>query len=323
MSIKDIVKKLLPDSAVRKITEKRKQAQREEKRRYIEQEAPRFTKEDIVKGLRDLGIAEGDFVFMHASLSRLGRVEGGAEAVLDALLAAVGKTGTLVMPAFCVKRGMLGQVLSGEVFDPEITPSSTGAICEAFRKRPEAFRSIHPTHSLVAIGPLAEELLRDHEKAETAVGRGSPFERIHDRNGWILGLAVLSGTIVLYRTYEDLRDQYPVETYLPDLYEAKYIGSDKQVHTMRMKVHDPDLNQYRLHVRPEAAERFLRLMKARGDIRVGPVGMSDSFLVRTRELFRILDELLDEGITFYVTSTEDDVPDSVKFAPPVKKESSG
>ena len=54
------------------------------------------TKTDIVRGLRDVGIREGDIVGVHSSLSKFGYVEGGADAVIDALLEAVGSSGSVV-----------------------------------------------------------------------------------------------------------------------------------------------------------------------------------------------------------------------------------
>ena len=54
-------------------------------------------KEDIKAGPRTLGLKKGDSVGVHSSLRRFGNVEGGADAVIDALLEVVGQEGNIVM----------------------------------------------------------------------------------------------------------------------------------------------------------------------------------------------------------------------------------
>ena len=55
-------------------------------------------KTDIIEGLQALGICEDDRVLVHSSLSSLGWVAGGAQAVVEALLATIPQ-GTIFMPA--------------------------------------------------------------------------------------------------------------------------------------------------------------------------------------------------------------------------------
>ena len=58
------------------------------------------TKEDIVAGLKELGLKKGDYIGVHSSLGAFGYVEGGADAVVDALLVTVGAEGNVVVPAY-------------------------------------------------------------------------------------------------------------------------------------------------------------------------------------------------------------------------------
>ena len=53
----------------------------------------------LYEDLMRLGINNDDIVLVHSAMSSLGWVCGGAQTVITALIKAVGKDGTLVMPA--------------------------------------------------------------------------------------------------------------------------------------------------------------------------------------------------------------------------------
>jgi len=138
----------------------------------------------LVRALVRLGVPRGGLLMVHSSLRSLGHVDGGADAVLDALLQTLGPDGTLVLPAFTYP-------LSRDpdfVFDPVHTPSLMGAISDAGRRHPEARRSLHLWHSISAIGPLAETIVT--AGGESAWDTDSPMRQIRDRNGHYLLLGV-------------------------------------------------------------------------------------------------------------------------------------
>jgi len=142
------------------------------------------TRQDIADGLNRLGLRSGDTVVVHSSLSSFGRVDGGAETVVDAILDVLGESGTLVAPTFNFAPG---------VFDVKETPSIVGKITEAVRARPNAFRSFHPTHSVAAIGRLADVITEGHEQVH-AFGRGSALFKALQANAKILQLGVTHST---------------------------------------------------------------------------------------------------------------------------------
>ena len=143
-------------------------------------------KSDLVDLLRQGSVDQTRLLMMHSSLHSLGRVDGGAETVIDAVLEVLGEDGTLMVPTF-------NYVLETDVFDPATVHSQTGLITNTLRKRPEAVRSLHPTYSVAAIGRQAEEFTREHWNAES-VGIDSPIDRIARAGGFILLLGVKHDT---------------------------------------------------------------------------------------------------------------------------------
>ena len=121
---------------------------------------------------------------MHSSLSSLGHVPGGPETVIRGVLEAIGSAGTLLLPALSYESVSARQ----PCFDVLRTPSNVGAIPEHFRTRPGTARSLHPTHSVCAVGPLTSKMLGEHHRDRTPAGEHSPFRRLRDLGGQLLFL---------------------------------------------------------------------------------------------------------------------------------------
>lgn len=156
------------------------------------------TASDILHGLRGLGIKEGDALLVHSSLSRFGTVEGGAEAVIDALQRAVGN-GLVAVPTHTWDTVHVRQ----PVFHPRLSPSIVGQITERFRRRPHARRSLHPTHSVAAIGPGAEAFVEGHERWSTPCAWDSPYGRLVQTRGYVLLLGVTLDSCTLIHGFEE------------------------------------------------------------------------------------------------------------------------
>lgn len=162
------------------------------------------TVDNLVADLRSLGVAGGATVLVHSSLSRLGYVCGGAQAVVEALLESVGPDGTVAMPTHSTNLSDPAAWVNPPVpeawwrtiretmpaFDPQLTPTrAMGAIVECFRHVRGVRRSNHPTVSAAAVGPNADALLSGHT-LEHGLGESSPQARLYELDGQILLLGV-------------------------------------------------------------------------------------------------------------------------------------
>ena len=157
---------------------------------------PEINSADISNALGRLGIGSGDSLIVHSSLSSMGKVIGGAETVIQAILELIGPEGTLVMPT-------LNDITVP--FSPESSPSVVGSVTEILRKMPGAIRSRHPTHSVVAFGAKAHHLTANHEDT-TPCGPDSPYGKLCAMRGWVLLLGVDQDRNTTWHVAEDIAD---------------------------------------------------------------------------------------------------------------------
>ena len=135
----------------------------------------------LASEMRAAGVRPGGVLLVHSALSSLGHVPGGADTVIDALLEALGPSGTLLLPTL----SYLFVTETSPTFNVVTTPTNLGAIPAAALRRTGAVRSLHPTHSVAALGSRATELTRDHYLDTTPVGEHSPFRLLRNVGGQV------------------------------------------------------------------------------------------------------------------------------------------
>src|SRR4051812_38144255 len=144
-----------------------------------------FSPAELTDALASLGIAPGDVVIAHVAYNEFIGFTGRPSDVIASLRAVLTPAGTLMMPSLPFTGSALAYVRSGEIFDVRRPPSGTGIAPELFRRPPAPRRSLHPTHSILASGPLAEQVIADHHLAPTPCGDPSPFAKLAEGNGKI------------------------------------------------------------------------------------------------------------------------------------------
>lgn len=144
-----------------------------------------YTKQELKSQLEALGIEPGGTLMVHLSYKSVGEVEGRGNGLLDALSEYMAP-GLLVLPAHTWAN--VGE--RNPVMDVLHTPSCVGALTELFRKRPGVLRSLHPTHSLAALGADAEEFVSGEERIGTPCGEGGAYHKLWERNAQILLIGV-------------------------------------------------------------------------------------------------------------------------------------
>ncbi|MFF2963763.1 aminoglycoside N(3)-acetyltransferase [Streptomyces sp. NPDC057963] len=169
--------------------------------------------------LSELGVEHSGVLLVHASMRAVGAVSGGVGAVVAALRDALGRRGTLVVPAFTPEnsdtsphyldrvRGLTDRAreavrASMPPFDAATSPApSMGRLAEAVRLTEGAVRSGHPQTSFAALGPLARELMARH-RPDCHLGEDSPLARLYDLRAQVLLLGTGFGTCTAFHLGE-------------------------------------------------------------------------------------------------------------------------
>ena len=189
----------------------------------------------LVAALGQLGVRPTCHVMVHASLSTLGVVEGGAATAVDALREAAGAEGAVVVPSFrdAIRADYYAMRECSDGCPRELCPSRepgyTGVIGETVRGRPDSLRNCHPTHSWVGVGGGAEFLLAGHRNRPTPCGNDSPFFRLMQRDGVVLLLGVGLNAMTNLHAVEDARNVPYLSAIDPPRRHATYTTSGKRI----------------------------------------------------------------------------------------------
>ena len=293
MTITSIAKKILPAVAYESIVRKKKERERSRLARLPKVSETRFTQ--ILTD--DLRLQDGDVVFVHSSLDQL-NLDFPFYTILTLLRDVIGPQGTMLFPTYPNHRiSSYEYLLQGKVFDVRRTPSYAGLLTEFARKQPAAVRSLHPTKSVCAIGPLAGELTKTHQNSRYPYDSGSPFSKLTEHKGKIVGLGVWTSRLSFVYCVDDaLKNDFPVPVYHERVFAVPCIDDEGRTQIVETYAHNMKVidvhegpNFFRTHVAPDiCADLMIEGMKF--------------FRADARRLFDDLMELAERGVTVYPRS---------------------
>lgn len=141
---------------------------------------------ELERSLRALAIREGDTLLLHAGFTPFIGFTGSLQALLDCVLRTLGPDGNLLMMSMAYTGSAYDYLKRGEPFDGRRTMSRTGLVTEVFRRRPGVLRSPNRIRPVLALGPLAEWLVTDHDATPYSCGEDTPLARLSLLGGKIL-----------------------------------------------------------------------------------------------------------------------------------------
>jgi aminoglycoside 3-N-acetyltransferase len=244
----------------------------------------KMTSEDIRLGLEGFGFGRGDRIMVHSSLSSFGWVEGGAEAVIEALMDLVGSEGTILMPSF--NHGAPFSAGGPGIFDPLETRCTDGRIPDTFWRMKGVYRSLNPTHSFAAWGRDAERYTKDHHLTLT-VGEDSPLGLLARDSGYQLNIGTKHHSTTAKHLAETM-NRSPCLGYRTKVYPVRLPdGRIVQHRTWGWRERSCPLTDSGKYI--EAEMERLKLQNK------GYVGKSLVTYFRLRDLLKTILNLLDNG----------------------------
>ena len=243
-----------------------------------------ITPKDIRLGLERFGFSSGDRIMVHSSLSSFGWVEGGAEAVIEALMDLVGSEGTILMPSF--NHGALFREGGPGIFDPLETRCTDGRIPDTFWRTKGVYRSLNPTHSFAAWGRDAERYTKDHHLTLT-MGEDSPLGLLARDGGYQLNIGTKHHSTTAKHLAETM-NRSPCLGYRTKVYPVRLPdGRIVQHRTWGWRERSCPITDSDKHI--EAEMERLKLQQK------GYVGKSLVTYFKLRDLLKTIHNLLDNG----------------------------
>ena len=251
---------------------------------------PQITRETLLNDLRNLGVESGDFVTVHSSMKSIGWVEGGPQAVIDAMLDSVKPDGHLMIPLFHkMPKGQTTMTLAD-------APTYLGLLPDTFRKLPGVVRSPHPTHSVGIIGPRAKEIADSHINS-TSVGRNGPYHILANEGGWVLHIGTNFNSCTIIHLAEVLAGapyldigypgyEVPLSAVLPD---------GRRITSQPIELPADSIEFYR------AQEKMDKL----GMLREGKFGDADCVMARADQILEISIEMMKEDMGVFLCDNEE------------------
>lgn len=230
-------------------------------------------------------------------MKSIGPVEGDADTVLDAWTEYM-REGLLIFPTHTWKQLRCEPA----IFDSRTLPSCVGILPELFRHRPGVVRSLHPTHSVAALGKKAAAYTAGEETSTTCCPREGCWGRLLDLDAEILflGCTLRSNTFLHgVEEWEGISDRLDEKAQ-----HITIIGPDgEEYHT--------DMHRHNCLACDDVSKNYIKMepvFAKHGAIRYGRFGDAKCVIGNARRMRDVTVEMLKSEPQLFITSAP--VPES-------------
>ncbi|WP_323594870.1 AAC(3) family N-acetyltransferase [Aliarcobacter butzleri] len=240
--------------------------------------------EDIKKDLIDLGIKNGDVVFIRANLAKIGRIK--RNIFINTLLNIVGEEGTIVTLAFS-KSFPFYRVDKNYIFDCNTIPT-TGALGKAFLEHNKVLRSSHPTNSFMAIGKKANIILENHNELAMSY---DPMYKIVSLNAKMINIGITSenpGFTTVHLAQQELG--LTKKSILKNLLRVYYKSSDNEIKLFKRK----DIGGC-----SDGFGKFYQYYLDKNKLVFGKLGNTNAIVANAKDIYEIDLDLMKKNNSFH------------------------
>lgn len=253
-----------------------------------------FSAEELKEEIARRVGSDFDILMVHSAFDAMTPMyQGSVLELKNALVGLCGPDRTLVMPAFMFGGPDYDPVRHYRekgTFDKKKTPSQMGLLTELFRRHPGVMRSLHPTYSVCALGPLAEEMSRRHHMDKFGCGPESPFAVMDRYRTTILGIGTPYFRCLTHVHHIEhvLDEEFPAACREESVPVVLKDGETSVEYLLRVKV-------FASRRKIDRLERFM----PRGEIAVWSFHGVTMFAVSARRVTEALREQAEKGVTIY------------------------
>lgn len=237
-----------------------------------------YTKEDIVKALKQVGLNREDSVFIHSNIGFFGKLkdcydkDAYCRTFVECIFEVIGSEGTLVVPTFSYS------FCNNQVFDKTKTESTMGVFSEYVRKNPNSIESDDANFSISAIGKNAKKYTENI--SPYSFGENSFWERFLKMNGKICNFNLDSASTFIHYVERCLKVPYRFDK----AFSGTLIEGQKAIqktyyhftHDLGKPENDPDFT------------KFDKKAKEIGLVKISNLGRGQIICITTRETFDLI-----------------------------------
>ena len=249
-----------------------------------------YSYEDIVNCLNNVGLKNGDKIFIHSNIGFFGKLKDTNdsskyyESFKNAIFEIIGSEGTLVVPTFTYS------FMNNEIFDREKSSTVCGMFSEMVRKDPESIRSIDPNFSVSAIG-MDSNFFTDN-LPNHSFNSNSFWDRLLQKNGKICNFNFDSGSTFFHFVEKTLNVSYR--------YNKKFSGKI----STNQKIQDTTWFHFVFdHERKNHWPNFVKFSKKAknlGLVKIANLGKGQITCISARDIFDLIKNELKNDPAFLI-----------------------